>query len=233
MAGSVFAGVAFLLPTATEQIDDMISRAPMYAQSILTSEHGWSRYYERLRIPLELRQSIDQSVFDAAKGTVEYLRGSLLRLMDSLLYVPWLILFPILAFFLLKDKASFRRTIVKALPLHGRLRGHRLFDELHATLVAYIRAQLLACVLVGGLCGVGVAVLGVRYPVLLGVLARVLVFIPLVGPLLLATFATIVGALYAPKLALWTVGFLAVLRMVEDYFTHALFAGASTYTLRP
>jgi len=53
--------------------------------------------------------------------------------------------------------------------------------------------------------------------VLLGVLAGVLEFIPLVGPLLLATVAAIVGALHAPMLALWAVGFLAVLRMVEDY----------------
>jgi predicted PurR-regulated permease PerM len=97
------------------------------------------------------------------------------------------------------------------------LRGHRLFEELNATLVAYIRAQLLACVLIGTLCGVGFAVLGVPYPVLLGVLAGVLEFIPLVGPLLLATFAAIVGALHAPILAVWAVGFLAVLRLVEDY----------------
>ena len=40
----------------------MIARAPTYAQSILSWEQGWSRYYERLRIPLELRQSIEHSV---------------------------------------------------------------------------------------------------------------------------------------------------------------------------
>jgi predicted PurR-regulated permease PerM len=53
--------------------------------------------------------------------------------------------------------------------------------------------------------------------VLLGVLAGVLEFIPLVGPFLLATIAAIVGALHAPSLALWAVGFLGVVRLVEDY----------------
>lgn len=51
---------------------------------------------------------------------------------------------------------------------------------------------------------------------LLGVLAGVLEFIPLVGPLLLAIVASIVGALHAPVLALWAVGFLGVLRLVQD-----------------
>jgi predicted PurR-regulated permease PerM len=217
MAGSVSGAAALLLPSATEQVNEVIARAPAYAQSILTWEHGWSRYYERLRIPLELRQSIDQSVLAASEGAAESLRGSVLALMGALSYVPWLLLIPILAFFLLKDAASLRRTIVTALPHHGQLRGHRLFEELNATLAAYIRAQLLACLLVGSLCGVGFAVIGIPYPVLLGVLAGVLEFIPLVGPLVLATVAAIVGALHAPMLALWAVGFLGVLRLVEDY----------------
>ena len=220
MAGSVSGAAALLLPSATDQVNEVIVRAPAYAQSILTWEHGWSRYYERLRIPLELRQGIDRSVLAAGAGAVESVQGSALALMSALSYVPWLVLIPILAFFLLKDAASLRRTIVTALPHQGQLRGHRLFEELNATLAAYIRAQLLACVLVGSLCGVGFAVLGIPYPVLLGVLAGVLEFIPLVGPLVLATVAAVVGALHDPKLALWAIGFLGVLRLVEDYLIY-------------
>jgi predicted PurR-regulated permease PerM len=217
MAGSVTGAVALLLPSATEQVNDVIIRAPAYAQSILAWEHGWSRYYERLRIPLELRHSIDQSVIAASEGAAESLRGSVLALIGALSYLPWLLLIPILAFFLLKDAASLRRTIVTALPHHGQLRGHRLFEELNATLAAYMRAQLLACALIGTLSGVGFSLLGIPYPILLGVLAGVLEFIPLVGPLVLATVAAVVGALHAPMLALWAVGFLGALRLIEDY----------------
>jgi len=217
LAGSVAAGAALLWPSATAQVDEIIARAPAYSQSILTWERGWSRYYERLRIPIELRKRIDESVLAADNAAIAFARESLMELVGKLSYGPWLLLIPILAFFLLKDATSVRRTIVKALPHHGRLRGHRLFEELHATLVAYIRAQLLACVLVGTICGVGFAVLGIPYAVLLGVLAAVLEFIPLVGPLLLATVAAIVGALHAPILALWAVGFLGVVRLIEDY----------------
>jgi len=217
MAGSVSAAAALLLPSATEQVEDMVSRAPAYAQSILTWEHGWSRYYARLRIPLELRQTIDRSVLAADEAAIEYARGSALALVGALSSVPWLVLIPILAFFLLKDAASFRRTIVTALPYRIRLRGHRLFDEVNATVAAFIRAQLLACVVVGGVCGLGFAVLGIPYPVLLGVLAGVLEFIPLVGPLLVAVVVSIVCALHAPILILWAIGFLGILRLVEDY----------------
>jgi predicted PurR-regulated permease PerM len=217
LAGTVSAGAALLLPTAMQQVDDMIARAPAYAQSILAWEHDWSRYYERLRIPLELRRSLDQSVLAAGATAAQSARGSLLALVGALSNLPWLLLIPILTFFLLKDATSFRRAVMRALPHGTRLRGRRLFDELNITLAAFIRAQLLACVLVGSLCGAGFAVLGIRYPVPLGVLAGVLEFIPLVGPLILAITASIVAALHAPILALWAVGFLGVLRLLEDY----------------
>jgi predicted PurR-regulated permease PerM len=67
------------------------------------------------------------------------------------------------------------------------------------------------------LCGIGFAILGIPYPALLGVLAGVLEFIPLVGPLLVAAAAGVIASLHSLTLGLAAVGFLAVLRVVEDY----------------
>jgi predicted PurR-regulated permease PerM len=217
VTGSVVASVVLLLPSATQQVEDMISRAPSYAQSVLTWERGWSRYYEKWRIPTELRRGIDQSVLAADAAALESANQSALVLAGALSKLPWLLLVPVLGFFLLKDVASFRRVIVIALPHETRLRGHRLFEELDATLAAYVRAQLLGCLLVGGLCGLGFAILGIPYPVPLGVLAGLLEFIPIVGPLLLALVASLVSALHDPMLVLWVIGFLGILRIVEDY----------------
>jgi predicted PurR-regulated permease PerM len=225
MAASVAAAAALLLPSATQQVGDMISRAPVYAQSIVTWEHGWTRYYERLRIPSGLRKSIDQSVLAAGEAAVRAGRESLLAMVRALSNLPWVILIPILAFFLLKDGAGFRRAIVTALPHRDRLRVHRLLEDLNATLAGYIRAQLLACALVGALCGVGFAMLGIPYPLLLGVLAGVMEFIPLVGPLLVAIVVTIVAALHAPRLAIWAVVFLGTLRLAEDYVIYPRLIG--------
>ena len=217
MAGILSIGGALLLPSASEQVDDMIASAPAYAQSVVAWEHDWSGYYDRLRIPLELRRNIDQSVLAAGQAAVASSRASLFALAGALSNLPWLMLIPILAFFLLKDAVSFRRSFLTALPHRARLHGHRLLEDLNATLGAYIRAQLLACAVAGIVCGIGFAVLGVPYPLLLGALAGALEFIPLVGPLVVAIVASIVAALHAPMLVLWTAGFLGTFREVEDY----------------
>lgn len=220
MAGGVATGAAVLLPRVADQGADVLGRAPAYAQSIVVWEHGWSRYYERLRLPPQLRRDIDQSARSTGEAAVMSARTSLVAIAVALSNLPWLILVPVLAFFLLKDAAAMRRAALSVLPHGSRLRGYRLFEDLNAALAAYIRAQLLACVLVGGLCGMGFAVLGVPYPALLGLLAGVLEFIPLVGPLVVATAAAVVAGFHSPTLALAALGFLAVLRIVEDYLIY-------------
>jgi len=164
-----------------------------------------------------VRRRIDQSLLDAGDRGVEELRQSLVAGFGVLTYLPWLMLIPVLSFFLLKDVESLRQSALDTLPERLRGRGYRLFEELNTTLAAYIRAQLLACLVVGAISGLGFAVIGVPYAALLGVLAGVLEFIPLVGPLAVAFVAGAVAALHAPISALWTIGFLLVVRVIEDY----------------
>lgn len=225
IAAAAVSGGALLWPSASAQLDEAISSAPGYTDSFRTWERGWTRYYERLRIPVELRHSIDESVLGAGDASVAYARGSLLALIDALGDVPWLVLVPVLAFLMLKDAAAIRRTILLALPHRVQLRGHRLFAELNATLAAYVRAQLIACVLVGTLCGIGFALLGNPYAVLLAVLAAVMEFVPLIGPLVVAVVAVTIAALHDPVMAVWTVVFLGVLRTVEDYVIYPRLIG--------
>jgi predicted PurR-regulated permease PerM len=217
MAVGVGVGAVLLVPTATRQANEAIARVPLYVESALAWEQGWSTYYERLRIPLELRQWIDESAAAASQASLASVRESIQLIAGRVSSLPWLVMVPVLAFFLLKDAGSIRRIIVIALPFRFRLRGHRLFEDLNTMLAAYVRAQLLACLLVGVLCGIGFAAIGLPYAVLLGVLAGALEFIPLVGPFLVAVIASVVGAFHAPVTALWTIGFLAALRVAEDY----------------
>jgi predicted PurR-regulated permease PerM len=225
LAGGLAAAAAVLWPSAAAQIDHAIVSGPRYTESFRVWERGWTRYYERLRIPVELRHSIDESVVGAGDAAVAYAHGSLLALLGVLSDVPWLVLVPVLAFLMLKDAATIRRTILLALPHRVQLRGHRLFEELNATLAAYVRAQLIACVVVGSLSGIGFALLGNPYAVLLGVLAAVMEFIPLIGPLVVAVVAVVIAGLQDPALALWTAAFLIVLRGVEDYVIYPRLIG--------
>jgi len=118
----------------------------------------------------------------------------------------------------LKDGAAFRRTILMTLP-RGRLRGRgaEVVEDINDALAAYMRAALLACLLVAVLCTIGFVLIGVPYALLFGVSAGFLEFIPLVGPLAVATGATLVVSFHSINQAIWVLAFLGALRLAQDY----------------
>jgi predicted PurR-regulated permease PerM len=225
LAGGASAGGAIVWPSAAEQLDEAVANGPAYAESFRAWERGWTRYYARLRIPVDIRRAIDQSASSGGEAALAYARGALVTGLAAISGIPLLLLVPVLAFFLLKDGARMRRTMLVALPHPLQLRGHRLLAALNETLAAYVRAQLLACAIVGVVSGVGFALIGTPYATLLGVLAAVLEFVPLVGPLIVAVVAITVAGLHALSLAAWTAAFLALLRVVQDYVIYPRLIG--------
>ena len=116
ISGVTWTGAAMLLPTVSQQVVDAVSQAPAYAQSLRTWQMGWSRSYERLTLPAEVRRRIDQSLLDAGDRVVAHVRESVVAGVGALSYLPWLVLIPVLAFFLLKDAESLRQSALNALP---------------------------------------------------------------------------------------------------------------------
>jgi hypothetical protein len=210
-----------LLPTVSQQAGEAVV-ASAAAQSLRTWQAGWTRSYERLKLPTELRRRVDESLLDAGDRVVARVRESVIAGVGILSYLPWLVLIPVLAFFLLKDAESLRQAALNALPQRFRGRGYRLFEELNTRWPRH-RAQLLACVLVGTACGIGFAALGLPYAALLGVLAGVLEFIPLVGPLVMRIGGQCRNASRADAV-LWSAG-LAVIRVIEDYVVYPRLMG--------
>jgi predicted PurR-regulated permease PerM len=134
-------------------------------------------------------------------------------------YIPWLVLIPILGFFLLKDAEGFRRSALLMLPRgRWRWRGDEFFQDINSTLAAYIRAQLTACLFIGVVCALGFTLLGLPGSLVMGVLAGLFEFVPLVGPVSIAIMATLLAMFHAgPFNAFLVLLFLGILRIVQDY----------------
>nr|HMS43042.1 AI-2E family transporter [Pyrinomonadaceae bacterium] len=137
-------------------------------------------------------------------------------------FLPWFFLIPILSFFFLKDVNLFRLSILRIFPSgRWRARAEAVLQDVNSTLAAYTRAQLISCLIIGVTCMIGFYIIGMKYTLLLGIMAGVLEFIPLIGPLVLAITATLI-ALFSddPWNALYVVIFLIVLRVIHDYITY-------------
>ena len=215
-----------LLPHMGAQITSFGQQAPAYMAAARERFRAWRYFVNPDHFPQAIRDAVDQTFARSAEAMSGTLSYGLTGLLEFLSYLPWLVLIPILAFFLLKDAEDFRRSALLALPI-GRLRGRGadLFEDVNNTLAAYIRAALLGCLLIGVVCTVAFMIIGVPYALLLGALAGLLEFIPLVGPLVVALCASLVASFHSITQAVVVLLFLGILRIAQDYVIYPRLIG--------
>jgi predicted PurR-regulated permease PerM len=225
--GALVLAAALLLPKVGTQITEFAQEAPSYLDLARSRALGWTTSYEAYRLPAAVRDAINKSATRAVELAGMYVTEGLGNVLIQLLgFLPWLMLIPVLAFFLLKDSGSFRAIALQTLPQgRWRWRGRELLQDINATLVVYIRAQLVACVLIGTVCTIGFSLIGVRYAFVLGIVSGLLEFIPLIGPLVVALIATLIASVYSMKQALGVVVFLGIVRIVHDYVVYPRIIG--------
>jgi predicted PurR-regulated permease PerM len=229
--GSLAAAFVLLLPVLNDQLAELATETPGYLARAQARWQSWQTSYQSRALPQAMRDAFDGAIHQAVAGGEKFVTTELLpRLAGWLIYLPWLILIPILAFFLLKDAERLRKSALRILPRgHLRSRGDVFLLELNDTLAAYIRAQVTACSLIGVVCTIGFLVIGVPYAIVLGITAGVLEFIPLAGPLTVGVLATGFAAFHSFGRAAAVLLFLLVLRAVQDYVVYPKIVGTGIH----
>ncbi|MBV9957204.1 MAG: AI-2E family transporter [Acidobacteria bacterium] len=225
--GSIGIATYVLLPRLGNQITEFAAQAPTYLTSAKARAQKMNEFYQAYNLPKVVRDKATEWLANLIGTVGEYTTNGIGNVLLEVIYLlPWLILIPILAFFLLKDADSFRRSALQMLPSgRWRWRGDEFFQDVNRTLAAYIRAQLIACLFIGTVCTIAFLIIGVPYALLFGIMAALFEFVPLVGPLTVAAVVTPITGFYSIRQAMVVLLFLAVLRIVHDYVIYPRIIG--------
>jgi predicted PurR-regulated permease PerM len=212
-------GIASLAPRVVDQGKEFGANLPALANSLRQTVNDLNRRFDRLRVPEDVQTKIyDQGVLLGERITTGF--GNFV--INAVTYVPWLVIVPILAFFFLKDVNMIRLSFLRMFPPgRWRMRAEAVLRDVHITLAGYTRAMLISCLLIGTVCTIGFYVIGLKYALLLGILAGIFEFVPLIGPLAIGIIATSTAAFGDdPWRALYVAAFLIVLRIFHDYVSY-------------
>jgi len=216
--------VALAAPLAATQFAALTSQMSTDATSAgLQQLLAW---FNRLPLDESVRTTIQQVLSRALEATTAAAQAAAVSVLAWVSSLPWLVLIPIFAFFLLKDAASLRDALISLTRDETRRRRMRdVLSDVNEALAAYIRAQLLACLIVGVISSVGFMVIGVPYALVLGLFAGVMECIPLVGPGIVAVVVVGISLFHSGLIALIALVFLGVVRILEDYVIYPRLIG--------
>lgn len=143
-----------------------------------------------------MAENMRSRMLTVGDSVVKYSLASLVGLLTLAVY---LVLVPLMVFFLLKDKEQMLNAVRRVLPRNRGLAG-QVWKEMNQQITNYIRGKVLEMVIVGVATYLVFAVLDMRYSLLLAVLVGFSVLIPYIGAVLV-TIPVVVVALFQ-----WGVG---------------------------
>src|SRR6266850_6052565 len=223
--------IYFLAPQLADQFPEFKRQATAYYQAISGYTGRLNQYFKQHRMPEGVVKAVNDTFLGLIAQGGGIVSAAFERMIGLIIYLPWLVLIPILSFFFLKDADAFRRSALAMLP-RGRIRwrGDEFFQDVNSTLAAYIRAQLTACLLIGVISSLGFWVIGLPSPLVLGIMSGMLEFVPLVGPLTVAILAVLLALLHSGfGMALVVLLFLCVMRIVQDYVIYPRIIGVGIH----
>lgn len=218
-----FAILAFVvLPALFDQVGQFVTDFPKYYDGAYKVWLDLQREYQAVQIPAWLDKAIvdfsdtlaDQAMAwsaAAAKGIFQFGGSAVTFLFNSFIAV-------VIAFWLLKDLPEISRELTA---LAGPEREHEsrvVGRRVSQVLSGYLRGQLIVSATTAVIVSVGLAILGVPYALVLGLLAGVLNIIPYIGPLIAEVTAAIVAVFVSPLLALGAVAVILAAQQLTDYF---------------
>ncbi|HEX7170979.1 MAG TPA: AI-2E family transporter [Candidatus Limnocylindria bacterium] len=196
--------IAYALPPISRQGREFIEHLPELGAALADVERGLVEWYEGLPLPRELRSMIDGQLAASGQAIADLLRGLLAPTLNAVLraatFILGLIVVPVWLFFVLKDREGFSRSVAGALPPSWRADAENVLALLGRVGGRWVRGQLLLglTIFIATVIGltlltlVGFAEFG-QFTLILALIAGVLEWLPILGPIIAAVPAILIG----------------------------------------
>jgi predicted PurR-regulated permease PerM len=200
----VWALIAYALPPISRQTSEFIEQIPQLGAAVGNLERAVLDWYEGLPLPAEVRAAVDAQVAASGQAIADLVRGLLAPTLNAVLraatFVLGLVVVPVWLFFVLKDRDRFSRTVAGALPPSWRPDAENLMTLLGRVGGRWVRGQLLlgASIFVATVIGLTLLTqIGFRefgqFTLVLALIAGVLEWFPIIGPIIAAVPAILIG----------------------------------------
>jgi sporulation integral membrane protein YtvI len=198
----VFGGGSSLIPVIVHELESFGQELPEMTAKSEELIDSLQRQYRDSALPRSLRVALDDGLASLQAAVQAFAADAVAAIIHVLTHSIGLAISPVLAFYLLLDWHGLGETVLRVLPARWRHETVLVIRDVDRVLAGVIRGQVTVAVIVGVLVSSGLYFLGVRYALIIGILAGVLDVIPYFGAFIGATPAVTVALLSSPWLAL-------------------------------
>jgi predicted PurR-regulated permease PerM len=193
----------FIIAPFADEFGQLTANAPQYVAQLKSLYRSLQVWQGGMRMPKEINylfSALSRNMINYFSNAAQQSANSLLGMLSRFVY---LVITPIITYFLMRDDKNIARGMVDLLPRDHRDVIVRIIKKIDEVIRNYVIGQAILCTTVGVLCGLGCFLLGVRFSFILGMTAAVAQLIPNIGPLISTLPALAIASLVSPLLAVY------------------------------
>lgn len=201
---------------ARTTVDQVVSLSHYLGAVLTPGKNGHPSAMEQTLLSLGISQDQLTSARSQIISQAEGLAGNILPLLTGVAGAALdIIVVAVMSIYLLIDGRRVTNWLRQNMPRRQRGRIRFLLETLQRVVGGYIRGQLFLCTLIGLLVGLGMQIMGVPYALLLGVLAFILEFIPVLGTLVSGAICVLFALTHGWLLAVIVLAYFVVVHIIE------------------
>lgn len=224
-------GLAVAIPSVQTQVVSFSRSVPIYIQEIemtvtkLLQDQRFETFRpEVIEVMDQLNEQIVKFAQKLSSSAVDW-AGTLISTASQIIVA--ILIMPFILFYLLRDGRRLNGYISQFLPIKWRTSIATVLSDVNHQLSNYVRGQVTVAMIVAFMFSILFSVIGLKYPVTLGILAGFLNLIPYLGSFLAMIPAVILGLVAGPVMLVKVLVVFIIEQTIEGRFVTPLIIGSS------
>ncbi len=215
-----------IIPETVAQFRTLTSNLPQYTSKIIDIAKTIDERYPALNVS----QAIEEFMMNLSSNLQSYLSRllsnivNLFSLIMSIIFMGF-VLTPFILYYFMVDAIKIRRTLIRFFPDQKRKEYIYLLRLTDQIVGGFIRGRLLVSLFVGICVTLGLLIMKIEFPLVIGVIAGVIDIIPYLGPII----GAIPALIFAASKSIWLVLGVALLfggiNLLEGVYISPKFIG--------
>ncbi|PGM90837.1 AI-2E family transporter [Bacillus cereus] len=211
-----------VIPIIKDQVNALIDNLPYFGHEIerAARKFGESNVIGRMQesLNIDVANIVKDSTMNFTKS-LSSVTGNVTGFLSTLTEVVLtFVMVPFILFYLLKDGEQLPNHFLKFISEQRQPAAKRILDDMHYAISSYIRGQIIVSLFIGIMLFIGYLIIGIKYAVLLAILAMIVNVVPYVGPIIAITPALIIAFIDSPAMILKVIIVMMVVQLAEGKF---------------
>lgn len=223
----IWALAAFAVAPLAQQTREFIARLPELGAAVGALQQDLDEWYRSLPLSPDMRSALDAAIerAEAAFGSAirDFLGPAVGTLVRTVGFIVGLVVIPVWLFFVLRDRERLPRVVAAAVPAGWRADADNVLAILARVGGRWVRGQLLLGVAIFLATVIGLTALtavGFRefgsFTLVLALIAGILEWFPIIGPIVAAVPAILVGISISPAAAIAAAVLYLAIQQLEN-----------------